>query len=103
MDVILGLVMIVFGVLSLFRGELKISADSVATGARARAAAILLIIGLPLAFLVGLVRAAAEQAAHRPLFGEVLPGLLSYIVLFGCAVAAVVVVKLGSKNTSTGA
>lgn len=98
MDIILGLVMMVFGIVGLVRRELKVSSDMVARGGRALAASIVLVVSLPLAFLAGFVRAIAERAAHGPIFGAVFPGLLTYIVLFVCAVAAVVIVRLG-KDT----
>ncbi len=98
MDLLLGLVMMVCGVMTLVKREIRLSASRIARGVPAVLTGLLLTLALPAAFLVQLGLGLLEQAGTR-IVGEPARGLLTYAVLAGAAVVAVVVAFLGTRTS----
>lgn len=98
MDLILGLIMIAMGIHAVAKKELKISANIVSRGPRARDAGLLLICAMPAAFLVTFARGFLERAIGAPILGESASAISSYAVLVLFGVAAVLVARQGRST-----
>jgi hypothetical protein len=97
MDFLLGLLMMVFGIIAVIRGQLNFSSEFTARGTRARLAGLVLVVALPFALFIGLIQSTADRAAGRHVLGDSLSALVPYIVLFIAAVAAVLIARSRPK------
>jgi hypothetical protein len=94
---LLGIVLMVVGILTLVRKELKLSDSRISRGAPARTAGIVLILALPVTYLVQIGLGLAERSGS-PLVGEATRGTLSYAVLVVMAAAALAIAWRGTHN-----
>jgi hypothetical protein len=97
MDLLLGVLLIAFGVVTLVKGELKLSNSKISRGGPAKLAGVLLILALPIAFLAQMVNS-AMNAAGTPLLDEATSAVMTYLVLIIVALVALVVALRGTSN-----
>lgn len=100
MDIAIGIVMLITGISILRKGELRFSSRSVSRGKPARIAAIILILTLPVNLFLNMILAFIDQSVGRPILGELLSILFSYIVMAVCALLAVIVASRGIQKRS---
>lgn len=96
MDMLLGLLLMGFGIVTLVKKELRLSNAKIARGTPAMLAGVLLILALPIAFLVQTVLSAMSQAG-TPLVDDATRSLLTYAILAVVAVAAFIVAFRGTR------
>ena len=100
MDLLLGVLLIAFGVITLVKGELKLSDSKISRGGPARLAGVLLILALPIAFLAQLANS-AMAAAGNPLLDEATSAVMTYVILIVVALVALVIAFRGTSNPAS--
>ena len=88
--------MLIAGIMTLKKGELKISSSSISRGKPARTAGLLLVVALPAILVVAAVGAFAMSTSGTE-FKGVSGGLgfITWAILIGCMVAALVAARQG--------
>lgn len=94
MDLILGLILLVIGLVALVKGRFSFSRESVAVGSPARIAGAVLVAALPLAFIVNLILSALERGGTR-IVPELYGGIVTYVVMVACIIIAVIIARKG--------
>ena len=94
MDLILGLVLLVVGLIALIKGRMSFSSESVSIGTPARIGGAILVAALPLAFLINIVLSALERSGTR-IVPELYGGVVTYVVMVLCVIIAVIVARKG--------
>lgn len=94
MDLILGLILLVVGLVALVKGRFSFSRESVAVGPPARIAGAVLVAALPLAFIVNLILSALERGGTR-IVPELYGGIVTYVVMVACIIIAVIIARKG--------
>ena len=99
MDLLLGALLIVFGLVTLVKGELRLSSSRISRGSPARLAGVLLILALPIAFLAQLANS-AMAAAGSPLLNPATSGVMTYVILMIVALVAFMIAFRGTRDRS---
>lgn len=94
MDLVLGLILLVAGLVALVRGRFSFSKANVAVGSPARIAGAVLVAALPLAFIVNLTLSALERGGTR-IVPELYGGIVTYVVIVVCTIIAVIIASKG--------
>jgi hypothetical protein len=93
-DLILGLILVVVGLIALIRGRFSFSRESVALGPPARIAGAVLVAALPLAFIVNFILSALERGGTR-IVPDLYGGVVTYVVMVACVIIAVIIARKG--------
>jgi hypothetical protein len=96
MDMLLGLLLMGYGIFTVVKKELKLSNEKTARGTPAVLAGVLLILALPIAFLAQMALTALSRAG-TPLVGDITQTLLTYATLAVVTVVALVVAFRGTR------
>ena len=99
MDLLLGVILLVFGVVTLVRKELTLSSSRISRGAPARTAGIILVLALPVAYVLQTVLGVAERSGLN-LVSEAARGTLTYVVLLVMTAIAVAIAFTGTRDAS---
>ena len=94
MDLILGLILLVVGLIAVVKGRFDFSRNAEVVGWPARAAGALLVLALPLAFVVQLVLSALQRGGVQLIPGGY-DGVVTYFVLAACLAIAVLIARKG--------
>ena len=101
MDFLIGALLILFGIFTLMKGELKLSDSKISRGKPARIAGMLMILALPIAFLVSMVVPSVMVLAGRPVNVEDPSTWERFLPIIVMLVVALVALVVAFRGTGT--